>query len=130
MPVRRHAADEEEFRIVEVTRNLDEARHLLAEVGRELNKPAIDIDVEPHVLGRGRAVGHPLVWEWIGTLQAVRTQLAALMSKQGMPVPDDLPDGSWAETTLGSPTSQAATTVLFALVVLGLVIALVLSALG
>lgn len=130
MPMRRRSADEEEFRIVDVTRNLQDAEHLLTEVGRTLNRPAIEIGVRPTALGGGRAMGRPVVWEWIASLQAVRARVAALMTEHDLPVPDDLPEGSWIETTAGSPSAQAATTALFGMVVVGLIVALVASILG
>lgn len=125
MPMRRHADVEEDLAVTAASREIAEAAGALAKHASQTGTPEISIPVEARPFGGSRALVRPVVWEWIATLQAVRVKIATQMEADGLPVPDDLPEGSPLEAMAGHPAWKTGTVVLFAVVVLGLLIALV-----
>ena len=127
MPMRRHADVEEDLAVTAASREITEASAALAKHAHETGTPEISIPVEATPFGGARALVRPVVWEWIATLQAVRVKIATQMEAEGLPVPDDLPEGSPLEAMAGHPAWKAGTVVVFAVVVLALMISLLVS---
>lgn len=126
-PMRRYSQDEESMRLTSAQRSIGEAQAKIELASQALGTRAPKLEVEPRGFGAGRALARPIVWEWIADLQAARAQLATTMQANGVEVPDDLPPGSALERLGGSPGFRHATTIAFGLVVLGGIIALVMS---
>lgn len=124
MPIRRYADVEEDLAVTAATRGIAEATSLLARHALTQGEPAITVPVDPTALGGARAIGRPVVWEWIATLAAVRTKVANKMEKAGLSVPDDLPDPSPLERFGTSDGARIGSAVLFAVVIVALLIAL------
>lgn len=127
MPVRRHADVEEDLAVTSAVREITEARAALAKYAVYRSTEEIAVPVDPMPLRGGRALGRPVVWEWIATLEAARVEIATQMQADGVDVPDDLPEASALEALGTHPAWRAATTLLFGVVVLALMISLVRS---
>lgn len=122
-PTRNYSYDEEALRITGAQRSIAEAEALLARAGVE-----IEVGVRPHQLGGARGIGRPVVWGWIASLSESRHAIAECLVGLGQPVPDDLPEGSALERLATSEVGQKFGTAAFVLVVVGLLVAAVVSA--
>ncbi len=126
-PMRRYSHDEEAMRLTSAQRSIGEAQVKVELASEALGTPSPAFEVEPRGFGTGRALARPVVWEWIADLQAARAQIARTMEAQGIAVPDDLPEGSALERLGGTPGFRHATTIAFGLLLVGGIIALVMS---
>ncbi len=127
MPIRRYADVEEDLAVTTASRAITEATAALCEHANRTGAPLITVPVDPEALGGGRAIGRPVVWEWIATLHAVRVKIASQLQEAGAPIPDDLPEASPLEQLAGHPSAKMATALLFGAVVVALLVALVVS---
>lgn len=127
MPVRRYADAEEDLAVAAASRAIAEATAILAEHANSTGAPLIAVPVDPTALGGGRAIGRPVVWEWIAALHAVRVKVASRLEEAGAPVPDDLPEASPLERLAGDPPMKMGSALLLGAVVVALLVAFVIS---